>query len=123
MEKYIENDVSYLWMEKGILYILFKDNVDIFYEEARKVLADRLRLQRGRPCPICCNIRGIKHIGYDARRYNAFEGSLLIKSLALICDTPLARTFSKLYINEKLRVPTYLFTEETPALEFLKLYI
>jgi hypothetical protein len=123
MEKCIENDVSYLWMENDILYIHYKDNVDIFYEGARKVLEDRLLLQVGKACPVFCDIRGIKHIDSGARRFNALEGSLLIKALALICDTPLARTFSNLYLYDKLKVPTDLFTEETPALEFLKRYI
>lgn len=119
MKKYAENNFASYRLEKGILHIVYKENVNLFLRGAMEVVAQRLVFQQGRAYPILCNIRGLREMGQDAQRYLAVEGAQLIKALALISRTPLAIMFTKLYIDEMPSIPMGTFTEEYLAMEFL----
>ena len=119
MGKYLENDLASFRMEKGILYVTYKENVNIFLKQAMEIVSQRLAFQQGKAYPILCNIKGVRGIGKDARAYLAMEGSVLIKALALVYKTPLSEILSKVYIKENPSIQMKMFMVEASALEFL----
>ena len=115
----MENNLASYRMEKGILYVTYKENVTIFLKQAMEIVSQSLAFQEGKAYPILCNIKGVRGIGKDARTYLSMEGSVLIKALALVYKTPLSEILSKVYIKENPPIQTKMFMEETTALEFL----
>ncbi|MCX2680638.1 hypothetical protein OOZ15_11855 [Galbibacter sp. EGI 63066] len=124
MKKCIENSYAYISIQGGILFFEYKDQVTIGLQQAIEVVATRIKLQNGIPYPILCDIRGIKNIDKDARRYLSTEGSLLSKAVALISDTPLSHIVSELYVkNNNPPVPTKVFNEMEEGLAYLKSFL
>lgn len=123
MQKYVENDYAFFWVNNDVLHILYKENVSILLDVAMRVLADRLHIQQGKPYPILCNITGVVDMDKDARRFFASEGSVLIKALALISTDPMSHIFSRVYLNDNPPIQIKIFTEESRALEFLSQFV
>lgn len=120
----IENDFASFWIKRGILFFVYKDDVDIHLSAAVQIVSDRLKFQKGKTYPVLCDTRGVKSIDMDARRYFAKEGSVFIKAVALVSDTPLSRIFSEAYIKgNRPPIPTGIFNENSEALEFLSEYV
>lgn len=120
----IENEFASFWIKKGILFFVYKDDVDIHLSAAVQIVSDRLKLQKGKTYPVLCNTRGVKAIDMDARRYFAKEGSVFIKAIALVSDTPLSRILSETYIRgNSPPVPTGIFNKDAEALIFLSKYV
>lgn len=120
----IENDFASFWIKNGILFFVYKNDVDIHLSAAVQIVSDRLKLQKGKTYPVLCDTRGVKSIDMDARRYFAAEGSVFIKAVALVSDTPLSRIISETYIKGNTPpIPTGIFNEDSEALEFLSEYV
>ncbi|AUP78705.1 DUF7793 family protein [Flavivirga eckloniae] len=120
MIDYIENEYAKYWIEKNILYFVYKDGLSIDLSIAIKVVEDRLFLQQGEAFLILCDMRGIKSINKSARNYLAVEGSVLIKAVALLINTPLTNAISGFYIKtSNPTIVTKAFTEKEDALKFL----
>ncbi|MDD7888265.1 hypothetical protein [Flavivirga sp. 57AJ16] len=120
MKDQIENQSAKFWIEKDILYFVYKKGVSIDLPLAMKVVEDRLLLQQGKSFLILCDMRGVKSIDKSARDYLAIEGSALIKAVALLVNNPLTNTISGFYIKtSNPAITTQIFTEEKEALKFL----
>lgn len=123
MKNQIENEYATFWIEKDILYFIYKNGISIDETIASKVLEDRLLLQEGKSFLIFCDMRGVKSIDKSARNYLAIEGSALIEAVALLVKTPLANTISGFYIKtSNPAITTQVFTEKRAALKFLNNY-
>ncbi len=120
MKNHVENEYAKFWIEKGILYFVYKNGISIDLSVATKVVEDRLLLQQGKAYLIFCDMRGVKSINKSARDYLAIEGSVLIKAVALLVNNPLTNTISGFYIKtSNPTITTQVFTEEEDALKFL----
>lgn len=120
----VENNFASFWIQKGILYFKYKEDVDVDLDAAMQIVADRLELQKGKSYPILCDTRGVKSIDMNARRYLASEGTLFIKAIALLQDNPLSRIFSEIYVQgNKLPIPTKICDDTNAALQFLQDYL
>ncbi|MDD7888264.1 hypothetical protein [Flavivirga sp. 57AJ16] len=120
MTDYIENGYAKYWIEKDILFIVYKKGISLDRSAAIKVVEDRLAIQQGRAFLIFCDVRGIKSANKDARSYFAVEGSVLIKAVAFLSNSPLDNTLSDFFI--KINNPTItpkLFSKKEDAIEFL----
>lgn len=119
----IENNFASFWIQNGILYFKYKEDVDIDLAAAMQIVSDRLQLQKGKTYPILCDTRGVKSIDMNARRYLANEGSVFIKAVALVQDSPLSRIFSEIYIQGNTPpIPTKICNDTNEALTFLQGY-
>jgi len=119
----IENNFASFWIQKGILYFKYKEDVDIDLAAALQIVTDRLQLQKGKTYPILCDTRGVKSIDKNARRYLASEGAIFIKALALVCENPLSRIFSEIYIQGNTPpIPAKICNDTKEALSFLHGY-
>ena len=101
LSNYIENECAKLWIEKEILFVVYKNDVSIGLPGAIKVVEDRLFLQQGKSFLVFCDMRGVKSAEKAARNYLALEGSILIKAVALLVNNPLSNIISGFYIKNK----------------------
>ncbi len=120
MIDHIENEYAKFWIEKDILYFVYKDGVFIDLAVATKIVKDRLLLQQGKDFLIFCDVRGVKGADKSARNYLALEGSVLTKAIALLVNIPLTNALSGFYIKTSSpAIITKIFTEKQEALKFL----
>lgn len=123
MKNHIENEYATFWIEKDILYFIYKNGISIDQTIATKVVQDRLLLQQGKSFLIFCDMRGVKSINKSARNYLAIEGSTLIETVALLVNNPLTNTISGFYIKtSNPAISTKVFTEKEEALKYLNNY-
>lgn len=71
MERYFDNAYAELWVDKGILFLVYRPKVSLDLEAAQTIVADRLRLQGDRAYPLFCDVRNIGGCSKDARDYFA----------------------------------------------------
>lgn len=123
MNNLIENDYAKFWIEKDILFFVYKNGVTIDLKASMEIVKDRLLLQQGKSFLIFCDIRGIKTIDKNARNYLAIEGSVLIEAVAVLSNTPLTITISDFYIKTSVpSITTKEFIEKSDAFLFLNSY-
>lgn len=90
-------------------------------EAAKLVVKDRLEVQRGESYPVFCDMRGIKDSDKPARDYLAKEGSSLVRSVAVLTDSPVTKIMLNFYLTiSRPLVPTKMFTDEAQAIDYLK---
>ncbi|OYX28899.1 MAG: hypothetical protein B7Z06_00255 [Flavobacteriales bacterium 32-35-8] len=119
-----ENDYARFWFAEHILFIEYKPQTTINLKVAKRVVADRILLQDGKPYPVLCDIRGIIDSDKAGRDYLAKSGSVLITAAALIIHEQVSLTISNFYLHiSKPTVPTKLFTTRHEALIYLKPFI
>ncbi len=115
-----ENSYASFGIKEGILFFVYKEDVDIDLPAAIEIVTDRLRLQKGKSYPVLCDTRGVKSIDMNARRYLSTEGSVFIKAVALVSDNPLSHIFSEIYVKGNTPpIPTKIFDNETEAITYL----
>ncbi|MBC71067.1 MAG: hypothetical protein CMH47_02030 [Muricauda sp.] len=119
MKRFVETEIATMWIEKDILFFIWKEQAYIDLSGAKKVVAQRIRLQQGKPYHILCSLKGLKNVDKDAWRYLANEGTGLIKCLVLVATTPLEQAFSKFIITKISTVSTQVFEDIKEAERFI----
>ena len=115
-----ENEFAEFWIQDDIVHFIYKKDVNIDLEGAKKIVADRLKLQEGIPYLIYCDFRGPRDTTKEARDYLANEGSALSKGVAVLVGSPMTRMMVNFYLKiNKPLVPTRMFTDKQNALEFV----
>lgn len=125
MEKRVfESKYCQLWVEDGILFFIYKAGLSLTLEDAKVIVADRLRFQEGVEYPVFCDFRGVLKGEKEARDYLANEGSALIKEVALLVSSPVMKVILNFYLNiSKPKVPTLAFVNKEQAIKYLKKHI
>jgi hypothetical protein len=119
-----ENEYASFWIEADIVYFVYKPNVVVSLEAARKIVEDRVRFQDREDFPIYCDIRGMKSADKEARNYLAKEGSSYARAVAVVVDSPMSKIIGNIYLGlNKPITPSRLFTDEKDAVEYLKQFI
>lgn len=120
----IENNFASYKLDGGLLYIRYHIGIVINHEGAVRIVADRLRLQKGISYPALCDIRGVEEVDKPARDYLALEGSVLLKAVAFIIGDPMSEILSYFYVRTtKPSIPTESFQDLDKAKKFLDKYI
>jgi hypothetical protein len=118
--EFIENDFAKFWIEDGILYFVYKQGIKMNLEAAKRIVADRLKVQKGVSFPVFCDMKGVKDSDKPGRDYLAKEGSELVTAVAVMIDSPVTRIMLNFYLNINGPItPTRMFTEKDKALEYL----
>ena len=119
-----ENDFALFWIDKGIIFFEYKQDIIIDLEAAKKIVEDRIKCQQGKAYPAFADCRGLKEINRDGREYLAKQGSNLIKACALLSSSVVHRTIGNFYLSiNKPAIPTKLFNEENHALAWLQQFV
>ncbi|UGU17939.1 hypothetical protein LS482_08665 [Sinomicrobium kalidii] len=117
----IENAIARLWIDNGILYIVYKPDTILDLDNARKITADRLLLQRQRVYPIFVDFRGVRYAKRAAREYFAREGSVLMRAVGVFLAFPYNQAIVNFYLEANTPpVPTRSFTDKPSTLNYLK---
>jgi hypothetical protein len=118
--EFIENEFAKFWIEDGILYFVYKQGIKMNLEAAKRIVADRLKVQKGVSFPVFCDMKGVKDSDKPGRDYLAKEGSELVTAVAVMIDSPVTRIMLNFYLNINGPItPTRMFTEKDKALEYL----
>jgi hypothetical protein len=120
---YFENDFAEFWTEENILFFIYKPGVTLNLEAVKRIVADRISVQKNVPYPVFCDMRGIKDSDKPARDYLAKEGSSMVKAVGVLTDSPVTKIMLNFYLTiSRPLIPTKMFTDKNQALEFLKSY-
>lgn len=69
MEIYEEQRIARIWIEDGIMNIVFHPETAIVIEEAKKVVRERIKLCNNKDYPIYADVGGVISIDAAARKY------------------------------------------------------
>ena len=120
MQKSLSNEYATYQIIKGIVHIDYHNEVVLDLPAAVYIVKDRLSIQEGRFMPVLCDIRRIQAINKAARGYLSIEGSVLVKAVAFLIDSPVSEVLSEFYLRtSKPPIPTESFTNKNEALRFL----
>jgi hypothetical protein len=118
---YFENDFAEFWTDDDILFFIYKPGITMNLEAAKRVVADRIEVQKGVPYAVFCDMRGIKDSDKPARDYLAKEGSSMVKAVAVLTDSPVTKIMANFYLTiSRPIVPTKMFTDKSQAVDYLK---
>ncbi|WP_225037091.1 hypothetical protein [Winogradskyella sp. SM1960] len=118
-----ENDYASYKFSDGILIITYNKDVVIDLPVAVYVVKERLEIHEGRALPVLCDVRQIKEVNKAARSYLSIEGSILVKAVAFIVDSPVSEMLSEFYLRTNTpTIPTKAFNNFDLALKFLNPY-
>ena len=118
-----ENDYASYKFSDGILIITYNKDVVIDLPAAVYVVKERLAIHEGRALPVLCDVRQIKEVNKAARSYLSIEGSILVKAVAFIVDSPVSEMLSEFYLRTNTpTIPTKAFNNFDLALKFLNPY-
>lgn len=115
-----ENEYAQFWIEDGILYFVYKQDLHLDLAMAKEIVKARLDLQDGVAYPAFCDFRGVISTTRYARDYFAHKGSALIKAVALLVDTPKPKIVDFYTSLNKPKIPTQVFTDRESAIDYLK---
>lgn len=120
MDRYAQNDYAEFWMDKGILFFVYKAGVHVTLQAARLIVADRLQFQGEKAFPVFCDVRNIQDSEKTARDYLAREGSAMTKAVGVLVHPPVTRAMLDFYLRtNKPLVPTRVFDNREEALTYL----
>ena len=123
MTLFSENDYASYKLADGILFITYNKDVILDLPAAVYVVKERLLLHEGRSLPVLCDVRHIKEVNKAARSYLSIEGSILVKAVAFIVDSPVSEMLSEFYLRTNTpTIPTKAFNNFDVALKFLNQY-
>ncbi len=125
-ESYIENDFVELWIEDGIIHEVFKPSLIILdIENAKKIVADRLKVSNGIIRPIFVDLVNAVSIDKQTRRYFASRESVnLLSAGAVLVKNPITKLGGNLFFKiDRPPMPTKLFTNKVEALKWLRQYL
>lgn len=122
--QYIQNEFAEFWIDNEILFFVYKGEMSIDLDAAKKIVKDRLNLQQGVPYPVFCDLRQVKSSDRAARDYLAKEGSSLVKAVGVLIGSPLSKVMMEFYLHlNKPLTPTRIFTDPYAVLDYLDPYI
>ncbi|MEL7146626.1 MAG: hypothetical protein AAFO69_09685 [Bacteroidota bacterium] len=119
----IENEFATFHFDNDVLHFTYKPNINLTLSAAKKIVEERLKLQKGVAFPVICYMNKVSGSEKPARDYLANEGSELVKAVAVVVKSPALKIATDFYlmVNRPL-VPTKVFRNKEDALAFLKKY-
>lgn len=118
-----ENQYVTMWMDDNMLCGRYANDLHMNLEIAKTCVEARLTFSQGESFALLIDMRGIKSVTPDARKYMAGVGSILVKAAALITGSPLNRTIGNIFLAiDQPPVPSRLFTDEQKARQWLRPY-
>ncbi len=120
----IDNEFSRIWLDDGIIYNVYKPNLEIDFEVARLLVRDRLKVSEGKSRPLFIDISNLISVDLRARKYlSSEEGSRLVTAGAFYTTTPLSKFVGKLFIDvNQPAAPVQIFSNKSKAIEWLQQY-
>lgn len=125
-ESYLENEFVHIWIEHGIIHLLYKPKVAILdIHMAKKfVVGDRMKVSNGRKMPIIVHLNNTVSIDKEARKYFASKESVeLLTAGVILVKSSIQRMGVNIFFKiDKPPMPTKAFTDYEKAIRWLDGY-
>jgi hypothetical protein len=117
----VENDYVKLWIEDGILVILYKKDSVIGLNAAKEIMALVKKIRKGISYPVLSYNKNIKAISKEAREFFATkEGCEGLVKGAIVVDSGFSKIIGNLFLSvNKPVIQGKLFTNKEEAIEWL----
>jgi len=113
-----------MWIDQDILCARYANNLHMTLEVAKACVGSRVFFTKGKSYALLIDMKGIKSVTTEARKYMASVGALHVKAGALITGSQLNRTLGNIFLAiDKPPIPTKLFTDEQKARQWLQQYL
>ncbi len=122
-DNYTENEHVKLWIEDGILFTVYKPNLEITLEVAKKIVHERLQLAQNQTFSVLFDMRELKSADKEARTYLARhpEANRGMSASALLVDNQVVKLIGNFFIKmDKPIIPTKMFSDLEDAVNWLK---
>ena len=122
MEAFTENEYYKIYIENGIVFGEYKNNLDIDLNAAKQIVELRLAISKGKSYPLFIDARNARSSTKAARDYLAStEATHDIKAGAFYVDSSLNKIIVNFFLSiSKPNVPTKLFTNKEDAIKWLQ---
>ncbi len=118
-----EGEYINMWLTDGILFLEYRDELDLNLGKAREILKSRLIFQQDKDYPVFCDTSGIRSADPEALEFLAEEGVLLIRAVAFYTKWPLENLLTEYFIRTYgKQVPAKVFNHKHQAILFLNPY-
>ena len=122
----LDRNYVYLELEDGILFVTFKEGLEMTLEIAKEIVEARVNFCGGKSYPGLANDMGLVSMDKYSRDYlSSDEGIKGVSAAALLTDsvfnTFIANFFLQINVI-KPKVPTRIFTDKFKALKWLEQY-
>ncbi len=123
-EFFFETDYMEIWIEQGIICIVFKKNLILSEEIAKDMVNERLKISNGVIRPLFADISELASVDIKARKYLAGEeAARFISAGAIRVNGLISKLAGNIFLSvDKPLVPSKLFTDRDKAIEWLKKY-
>lgn len=119
--KYLVTDHAIYQKKDSIIYITFRENLNLNARTAQAIVAERLAFQANAPYPVICDVTTIKSIDEEARMYLASRGSNQIEVVALVSEASTVYEMGMLYkAFNSPKAPTEVFSTAEEAENYIK---
>ena len=122
----VDNEAVRIWKKDGIVFAEYKPNLYIDMEVAKLTVKSRKQVTNGINFPVLIDIRNLKRVEEDARKYLASdEAAENVKAGAIIKDGLIVNLLANWYLSvDKPPFPTRMFgpTQIKGAMRWLALY-
>ncbi len=122
---YIENDCTEIWLQDGVIYVVYKPHLrSIDIEVAKKMVHDRLIVSNGISRPVFIDTCNAKGINEEAKEYMATGDAMkYLNATALLVHNRVSKLVANFYISlSRPKIPTKVFTDKEKALKWLELF-
>lgn len=123
-ERYRENTYVKLWVEDGVIYEIFKSDIEIDLEAAKAIVEDRLVVSNGETMPLFADTRNVLSMDRKAIKYlNQERGVHLLSAGAFYIDSKFQVYLYNLLMRvKKPPIPAKMFYNKEEALEWLQIF-
>ncbi|MBL4752065.1 MAG: hypothetical protein JKY52_00485 [Flavobacteriales bacterium] len=122
----LDNEAVRVWKKDGIVIAEFKPNLTIDLETAKLAVRSRKQVGNGEDYPVLVDIRNVKRIEEDARKYLASaEATEYVKAGAIIKDGFMLNLLANWFLKiDKPKVPSRLYngSQIKMAMRWLELF-
>src|SRR5688572_15574930 len=103
----LENPYVTMWMDENMICARYAKDLHMTLDIAKSCVGARLFFSKGKSYAMLIDMRGIKSVTAEARKYMASVGALHVKAGALITGSTLNRTLGNIFLTiDKPPVPT-----------------
>jgi hypothetical protein len=115
-----ENAYVRVWIEDGILVILYKKDSVVGLQAAMEIVALCEELSQGEMIPPMVYVKHLKVVSIEARKYFATKGASHIRG-AVMVDSGFSRILGNMFFAiDKPLTPLRMFTDKEEAIKWIK---
>jgi len=120
-ESYFENESVVLYIQEGIVFCIYKEDVVVSFEFAKVMVDQRLIITQDKVYPLFADIRGLKYTTKEARTYLKGKGAQGLSSSAFLINSAVQQILGNYFIKfDRPPIPIRLFTDYEKALQWLQ---